>query len=651
MLITNDMTLSEAAVLYAQHGFKVFPLIPNGKLPVLKSPGNGQGGYKQATTDIAKIQEWWSQYPSANIGIACAASNIICVDPDTHKPDCAWSNFIADKHVPETLRATTVKGGQHLIYQIEDGVSYAGEVCEGVDTKANGYFVASPSTVNGKKYQWENDHPITVAPSWVPRKTTTSELPLVSDPPVMKLAEISELLNSISPDVGYDEWRQVLMAVHSATGGSREAFDLVNEWSSRGATYNAQEMPNKWLSFGGDRGVTGATLAAIAKKYGANVAEISHRHNKPDAAAVFGPAVPNNLPAEASKSLNRKPLSDFQGVSVPPMRWLVTDLIPAGCVTILSGDGATGKSLLSLQLAASVANDGVWLGKFTAKGPSIYITAEDSTDEIHRRSHKIVGGDFTGYDSLYHYSLTGEDAFLAIADTTGILHRTTLFHELEDEIKTLRPALVVLDNVADMFGGNENDKSQPRQFISILNGLCKEHGTTIVLLQHPSKSGMNDGSGTSGNTAWRNSARGYLYLSRVADDYGNEVNSDERILTTKKSNYGPSSGEIQLNYDDGKFVIKNPLADIQDNGQDDALFLTILQAMWDQKRYLSDKRNASNYAPREMAQHPLNSKGVPIFRLKKAMERLFMSGALTIGEYKSDQRKIKNCIEIVEETP
>jgi hypothetical protein len=46
---------------------------------------------------------------------------------------------------------------------------------------------------------------------------------------------------------------------------------------------------------------------------------------------------------------------------VPKQEWLVDDLIPGRNVTLLSGDGGTGKSLLSLQLAAAVATGGSWL--------------------------------------------------------------------------------------------------------------------------------------------------------------------------------------------------------------------------------------------------------------------------------------------------
>ena len=48
-------------------------------------------------------------------------------------------------------------------------------------------------------------------------------------------------------------------------------------------------------------------------------------------------------------------LADLEGRPVPPRQWLVPDLVPHRTVTILGGDGGTGKSLLALQLAISCA--------------------------------------------------------------------------------------------------------------------------------------------------------------------------------------------------------------------------------------------------------------------------------------------------------
>lgn len=117
-----------------------------------------------------------------------------------------------------------------------------------------------------------------------------------------------------------------------------------------------------------------------------------------------------------------------------------------------------------------------------------------------------------------------------------------------------RPALLVLDTLADFFGGNENDRAQARQFIGMLRGLAIRHDCAVLLLSHPSVAGISSGVGSSGSTAWNNSVRSRLYLSRVTGEDGYEPNPDARRLAVKKSNYGRIGAEILLHWDKGVFV-------------------------------------------------------------------------------------------------
>ena len=110
----------------------------------------------------------------------------------------------------------------------------------------------------------------------------------------------------------------------------------------------------------------------------------------------------------------------------------------------------------------------------------------------------------------------------------------------------------MLDNLADIFAGNENVRPLARQFIGALRGLAIEFDCVVLLLSHPSLSGINSGSGTSGNTAWNNSVRSRLYLTR--DDEDKEVGPDRRILQTMKANYGPNGCRIELRWEVGRFA-------------------------------------------------------------------------------------------------
>jgi hypothetical protein len=80
---TNDVTATASkldwALAHAALGYKVFPLIPNGKRPAIK------GWQEKATTDRATIIRWWTENPDYNIGIACGPSGIVVLDYDVKK--------------------------------------------------------------------------------------------------------------------------------------------------------------------------------------------------------------------------------------------------------------------------------------------------------------------------------------------------------------------------------------------------------------------------------------------------------------------------------------------------------------------------------------------------------------------------------------
>lgn len=344
--------------------------------------------------------------------------------------------------------------------------------------------------------------------------------------------------------------------------------------------------------------------------------------------------------------------ADLDGKPVPPRDWLVPDLIPAATVTLLTGDGGTGKSLLALQLAVACALGKPWLGRGVSAGRALFLSAEDDEAELHRRLWDVVQAEdaaLADLDQLSIRSLAGEDALLAALDLrSGILRASDLFRELDAFMGDLRPVVLVLDTLADLFPGNENDRAQARQFVGLLRGLAIRHQCAVVLLAHPSLSGIQSGAGTSGSTGWSNSVRSRLYLRRVLQG-DEETNPDARVLETMKANYGPTGGEIALTWCDGVFVpdaTEDGLDRMAKRSRAERVFLKLLRLFAEQGRRVNSG-GGQTYAPSVFAQHP-DAEGVTREAMRDAMERLLQSGRVMNVETGRESKRRSHLEEVLQ---
>jgi RecA-family ATPase len=229
-------------------------------------------------------------------------------------------------------------------------------------------------------------------------------------------------------------------------------------------------------------------------------------------------------------------------IPVPRRSWHVEGLIPGRTVTQLGGDGGIGKSTLALQLCCATAVDEKWLGFRTRPGRSLYLSCEDDRDELHRRLDLIALHYKRGLDEfseLKVWPLADQDALLALGDPGRALEPTPLWEDFRAVVADWRPRLIVIDSLADVYGANENDRAHVRAFVRMLRSLAIEHEAAVVILSHPSLAGLTNGSGTSGSTAWHNSVRSRLYLTRPPTDPEATAAADIRLLQFKKGQLWP----------------------------------------------------------------------------------------------------------------
>lgn len=231
------------------------------------------------------------------------------------------------------------------------------------------------------------------------------------------------------------------------------------------------------------------------------------------------------------------------------------------------------------------------------------VSAEDDIDELHRCVVAIARGlgvNLADLTDLHFIPLAGQDAVMAAPEgRTNVVRDTPVWRGLVAMVERFKPRLVIIDTRAAVFAGNENDRSQARQFIGLLRGLAITKNLAIILIEHPSLTGLTSRTGTSGSTGWNNSVRSRLYLGIISDNQGEEISQGLRVLRVTKANYGPTGQELRLRWSDGCFILDGPTGGLEKlvaEAKVDRAFLDLLASYNAQGRDVSDSPG-SNFAP------------------------------------------------------
>jgi hypothetical protein len=155
----NAACLLDAAMAYAEMGLAVLPLKPGGKTP------NCRNGLLDATTDLDRVERWWTSNPSDNIGMRTGlAVDALDVDVKDGAPGWTSARQLNDRRLLAGgfAQASTPSGGGHLLFAVNGGGNHAsGKAGHGLDYRGvNGYIVVSPSVIPGVgRYQWTSVSP------------------------------------------------------------------------------------------------------------------------------------------------------------------------------------------------------------------------------------------------------------------------------------------------------------------------------------------------------------------------------------------------------------------------------------------------------------------------------------------------------------
>ncbi len=301
---------------------------------------------------------------------------------------------------------------------------------------------------------------------------------------------ISEALEVLDADVGYQDWLRIGMAIHHETNG--EGFDLWDQWSAKGAKYpGAGALEGHWQSFGKNPGKV-LTIKTLVQMANANGARISlNAISMEEFENLDNQLV--NLDSETGYKPRFSNHSAFDFAVAFDDAYLVKGVIPKAALGILYGESGSGKSFITLDLAMAIATGTPWRGCRTTQGRVVYVAAEGANGF---RNRLIAYSKAKGLD-LQGVPLT------IFNDRPNLLIKEHVKF-LVDDIKATGPLpeIIIIDTLAQTTpGSNENASEDMGKAFAHCEGLHRATGAMVLLIHHSGKDASKGARGWSGMRA------------------------------------------------------------------------------------------------------------------------------------------------------
>ena len=531
-----------------------------------------------------------SEFRDKDHGILMHINSLVVVDIDTKNGKDGYESLKELGHsLPRTFTVSSPSGqGKHFYYTYPEAKNIHGStktIAPGVDIKIGSGYVASP--LANPKYRIITDIEMRPCPDWL------WNLLLHTEKSVYDHASQPSSEAKLAEDdiIGY------LTTCQAVSQGERSNRMYYVACEVMRSGYSVDATAELLINHFNDRldpPLPGSEVHGIvrnAQHYGKPVSTMVDMDPIEDEATnedlwleIFG-ALPHEIRPEHPVNVQ---IADLLSTQAGERSWLIDRWLPSSEISVIYGDGGTGKSLLAVQLAYALATRTPWLGlEPERQRPVIYLACEDSVDELRRRFTSVCNG----YDKLsmpiHVLPWRGTNTYLCRFNRNGTIQETKAYQHLRKEITDLHNyyrkkmadydgLVIILDTLANLFSGNELEREQVQTFINqIIAGLCKtkkratDFTHSVVMLAHTNKSGQY-----SGSTAWNNAVSSRLALARKTIKTGKSKSDTPEIvradngsavleLLVEKSNYGPDGSYCNIYYDEGKFRVANPEAQEQ----------------------------------------------------------------------------------------
>lgn len=452
----------DKALALARRGFRIFPLVPDGRKPVLSDwPA-------KATADETALTGWWQIWPQANIGIC--TSGLLVVDVDVKHGKLGYDSLLALElngiPFPDTLTTLTPSGGRHLFYRpdksIRNGVNTLGA---GLDIRGeHGYVIAPGSRVPEGVYAFlDADAPIAIAPEALQSRCAASEqAPVVQTPPI-----------AIDQELAVQRAREWLITTPLAIegeGGDARTYTVICHVRDFGVSEaHASEVLAEWNT----RCIPSWDQAELARKI-AN----AYQYAKDS----LGNLAPEVLFKNIRKPGALRTAGDIDLAAVLNPDYLVKGWLDRGTSAILFGEWNAGKTFVALDLAAHLAAGTSWFGCRVRKARVLYLGYE-GLRALDKRVAALMRERIPTLTDLPFAWQALVQPLITPAGRTALVTILAAFAEMFDGA----PELVIIDTLSKALGGDDADAEKIGTYNTLVQELLAKQRCTVLTLHHPGR--------------------------------------------------------------------------------------------------------------------------------------------------------------------
>lgn len=161
--------------------------------------------------------------------------------------------------------------------------------------------------------------------------------------------------------------------------------------------------------------------------------------------------------------------------------WIIRYILPRGGKCMIAGPPKVGKSYLVLNMANAVCAKQEFFHGYAVEtyGTALYIQLDMALNS-HRR--RIIQLEANGYDFSKLFHITPDE----VGPGFSLIKEGNL-NWLKEQVRDLKPTLIIFDVFKRFFTGDENDSDMAQQAISAIDELLLEGDSTGIILHHSRK--------------------------------------------------------------------------------------------------------------------------------------------------------------------